>query len=76
MPANCLNHLLFTGIFFACIELKTLLYNFAYSRIKKDPTHPKVKVGKTKNHPSDYETHALSSIFNWLKDEWASIYCK
>ena len=24
--------------------------------------------------PSDYETHAFSSILNWLDDEWAPFY--
>ncbi len=33
-------------------------------------------IPQTKNHPSGYETHSLSSIFNWLDDEWASIYSK
>ncbi|MCS5599806.1 MAG: hypothetical protein NZ707_08630, partial [Rhodospirillales bacterium] len=30
--------------------------------------------GKVNSRPSGYETHALSSIFNWLEDELASIY--
>ena len=43
-------------------------FKFTYHSRNKKPRLESIKL------QSGYETHSLSSILNWLEDDWASIY--
>jgi len=50
-------------------------YFFIVVSLSKSTHHPTNKKPRLEsiNHPSGYEPHAASSVFNWLEGEIASI---
>jgi len=54
------------------IETELIFWNHTYSHLKSKYIFRNKKPRYWADiHPSGYETHAASSILNWLEDEWA-----